>query len=122
MDYLARSHWVTFRELKNPCGETRNDDIMKTTQIFVFLGWLLASGVVSTSDVMATDLQYDSRARAVTRAGDSRARAVIRSAGCERNGSCCPNYTCASLYGAYGPWGGVAYWSRYAYGGWEYIR
>jgi len=69
---------------------------------------------------MATDLQYDSRAR--VRSGDSRARAVIRSAGCERNGTCCPNYTCASLYGAYGPYGGVAYWSRYTYGGWDYIR
>jgi len=31
----------------------------------------------------------------------------------------CPDpYSCASLYGAYGPYGGVAYWTRYTYAGW----
>jgi hypothetical protein len=30
----------------------------------------------------------------------------------------CPDGTCSSLYGAYGPYGGVHYWSRYSYGGW----
>lgn len=30
----------------------------------------------------------------------------------------CPDGTCRSLYGAYGPYGGAAYWSRYSYGGW----
>jgi hypothetical protein len=30
----------------------------------------------------------------------------------------CPAYTCSSMYGAYGPFGGSAYWSRYTYGGW----
>lgn len=30
----------------------------------------------------------------------------------------CPDrYSCFPLYGAYGPWGGVAYWSAYT---WEY--
>jgi hypothetical protein len=28
----------------------------------------------------------------------------------------CPAYTCSSLYGAYGPYGGRAYWARYT--GW----
>jgi hypothetical protein len=28
----------------------------------------------------------------------------------------CPAYTCSSLYGAYGPYGGSAYWARYT--GW----
>jgi hypothetical protein len=85
---------------------------MKTTQVCIFLGWLLASGVLSTSDVMAADPQYDSRARVVT-----------RSAGCGWRHTCCPDrYSCASLYGAYGPYGGAAYWTRYTYGGWGYIR
>jgi hypothetical protein len=88
----------------------RVGDIMKTSQVFVLLGWLLASGVVS--DVKAADLQYDSRARVVT-----------RSAGCGWRYTCCPDrYSCSSLYGAYGPYGGAAYWSRYTYGGWAYIR
>ena len=31
----------------------------------------------------------------------------------------CPDrYSCWSLYGAYGPYGGAAYWSRYSYEGW----
>jgi hypothetical protein len=87
-------------------------DIMKTTHVFVFLAWLLASGVVSTSDVKAADLQYDGRARVVT-----------RSVGCGWRHTCCPDrYTCSSLYGAYGPFGGTAYWTRYTYGGWGYVR
>ena len=31
----------------------------------------------------------------------------------------CPDpYSCSSLYGAYGPFGGRAYWTRYVYSGW----
>ena len=31
----------------------------------------------------------------------------------------CPDpYSCHSLYGAYGPYGGHAYWTRYVYSGW----
>lgn len=30
----------------------------------------------------------------------------------------CPDGTCSSLFGAYGPQGGFQYWSRYTYGGW----
>jgi hypothetical protein len=85
---------------------------MKTTQVFIFLACLVASGVVSTSDLVAADVQYDSRARVVT-----------RSAGCGWRHTCCPDrYSCSSLYGAYGPYGGAAYWTRYTYGGWAYIR
>jgi hypothetical protein len=32
--------------------------------------------------------------------------------------SVCPDGTCYSLYGAYGPYGGALYWSRYTYAGW----
>jgi hypothetical protein len=34
----------------------------------------------------------------------------------------CPDGTCYSLYGAYGPHGGALYWSRYTYAGWGYRR
>jgi hypothetical protein len=31
----------------------------------------------------------------------------------------CPDpYSCHSLYGAYGPYGGRAYWTRYTWAGW----
>jgi hypothetical protein len=85
---------------------------MKTTQAIIFFGWLLAGGVVSAPDAMAADAQYNGRARA-----------VVRSAGCEYSKTCCPDrFSCASLYGAYGPFGGGAYWTRYTYGGWGYYR
>jgi len=85
---------------------------MKATQVFIFLGWLLASGVISTLDATASDLRYDRRARVVT-----------RPAGCGSRHTCCPGrYLCASLYGGYGPYGGAAYWSQYTFGGWRYMR
>jgi hypothetical protein len=30
----------------------------------------------------------------------------------------CPSGACYSLYGAYGPYGGSAYWGQYTYSGW----
>ena len=31
----------------------------------------------------------------------------------------CPDpYSCSPLYGAYGPYGGAAYWTRFTYAGW----
>ena len=49
---------------------------------------------------------------------------------CGPNGSCnwyhvctrrCPDgYSCYPLYGAYGPYGGVAYWGGYTDSGWSY--
>jgi hypothetical protein len=31
----------------------------------------------------------------------------------------CPDgYSCSALYGAYGPYGGFAYWAAYSHGGW----
>jgi hypothetical protein len=35
----------------------------------------------------------------------------------------CPDgYSCYPLYGAYGPYGGTAYWDAYTGGGWGYRR
>jgi hypothetical protein len=85
---------------------------MSTTKGCIFLGLLLATGALSTSDVIAADLQYDGPPRIVT-----------RSTGYGWRYTRCPDrYSCSSLYGAYGPYGGAAYWTRYSYGGWGYIR
>ncbi len=47
-------------------------------------------------------------------------------AGCVLHRVCarpCPDgYSCYPLYGAYGPYGGGAYWASYSYGGWAYGR
>jgi hypothetical protein len=110
MDCLARFYWIHSATQESSSGQ--GGDLMKTTQVFIFFGWLLANGVVSTSEVMAADVQYDGRARVVT-----------RSAGYGWRYTRCPDrYSCSSLYGAYGPYGGAAYWTRYSYGGWGYIR
>ena len=35
----------------------------------------------------------------------------------------CPDsYSCNSLYGAYGPYGGVSYWGGYTDSGWSHYR
>lgn len=39
--------------------------------------------------------------------------------GCVARRPVCPDpYSCSSLYGAYGPYGGAAYWTRFTYAGW----
>jgi hypothetical protein len=47
---------------------------------------------------------------------------VCRADSCYWKRSCvrtCPGrYSCSSLYGAYGPYGGSRYWSAYTFGGW----
>ena len=107
VDCFGRSLWATLREnLRLPQGIP-----MKTTQVFIFFGWLLAGGVVSISDVRAADLQYDVRARS-----------AARSVALQGRNYCPDRFSCSSLYGAYGPYGGGAYWTRYTYGGWGYIR
>jgi hypothetical protein len=35
-----------------------------------------------------------------------------------RCGGCPDRYSCAPLYGAYGPYGGVGYWGAFTYAGW----
>lgn len=46
-----------------------------------------------------------------------RARTVVSQSTVVR--PACPDpYSCAPLYGAYGPYGGAAYWTRYTYAGW----
>jgi hypothetical protein len=45
------------------------------------------------------------------------ARKVVADTSVVRSG--CPDpYSCSSLYGAYGPFGGYAYWTRFTYAGW----
>ena len=37
-----------------------------------------------------------------------------------RRPTCPDRYSCGSLFGAYGPYGGVNYWGRYANGTYDY--
>jgi hypothetical protein len=51
-------------------------------------------------------------------------RAVVAPVGCgwRCHGGCPERYICYSLYGAYGPYGGTAYWARYTLSGWGHYR
>jgi len=46
------------------------------------------------------------------------ARKAVPKTSVMRPTSCPDPYSCAPLYGAYGPYGGAAYWTRYTYAGW----
>ena len=51
-------------------------------------------------------------------------KAAVHHSACTHDGcvvrrpACSDPYSCSSLYGAYGPYGGAAYWSRFTYAGW----
>lgn len=73
-----------------------------------------------------TDLPRVNRDRIVTASPNCRDLWRCGPAGCDWHHVCarpCPDgYSCYPLYGAYGPYGGGAYWASYTYGGWVYGR
>jgi len=73
-----------------------------------------------------TDIPRTNRERIVTASPNCRDLWRCGPAGCDWHRVCarpCPDgYSCSPLYGAYGPYGGVAYWASYTYGGWGYGR
>jgi len=78
----------------------------------------------------ATVIAYSSLTQQVLGDGTSMSRSkkfhyVSRIYRCAHHDRCrvpvgCPDGTCYSLYGAYGPHGGPAYWTRYTYDGWGF--
>src|SRR4051812_14550859 len=76
---------------------------------------ILASGSCLMSNAFAADEPVKVRhAKRVTRAHPPQIP-------CDACGApiVCPHGMCYSLYGAYGPYGGAAYWSRYSAEGWH---
>jgi hypothetical protein len=86
---------------------------------------LMFAGAAMISPVMSADLSagYSPRAGA---ASSLNCRDLMRCGpdGCNTYHVCtrpCPDgYSCAPLYGAYGPYGGVGYWGAYTDSGWGY--
>jgi hypothetical protein len=74
----------------------------------------LAASVCLLSDAFADGMAVKHQSRKV----------VVDHSACRHNGCvirrpACPDpFSCSSLYGAYGPYGGGAYWSRFTYSGW----
>jgi hypothetical protein len=71
---------------------------------------MAASGLLAISSANAADLAVEGRGPRVA------------TSHCGRHWHCwvgCPDgYSCSPLYGAYGPYGGTAYWGAYTAVGW----
>ena len=82
--------------------------------------------IVTVLTVIACNcLTQDALADGISAGRSKKIRHVSRITKCAPVDRCgfavaCPDGTCYSLYGAYGPFGGPAYWTRYTYDGWGY--
>jgi hypothetical protein len=94
---------------------------MRMMQIAVFAGSLLGLVMIRPAVSNAADLDGRLGGREVSVRTHS-VRTVVVADGCGwRCRAGCPDrYSCYPLYGAYGPYGGPAYWARYSIGGWGY--
>lgn len=81
-----------------------------------------------SSDIYAADLGVQRNAGHRIAAANVNCQELLRCGpdGCSTYRVCarpCPDgYSCAPLYGAYGPYGGVSYWGGYTDSGWNYYR
>lgn len=100
---------------------------MRSTLAMAVVGGILALGCLSSGSQADEALQRAKRSR-VEVAASPYCREVERCgpAGCQVQRICtrpCPDgYSCYPLYGAYGPYGGMAYWGSYTDTGWGYFR
>jgi len=70
-------------------------------------------------------LSQEARADGANARYTKKVRPVAHARKCGLHDQCglpvsCPSGACYSFYGAYPPYGGTVYWSRYTYGGWSY--
>jgi hypothetical protein len=72
---------------------------------------------------VSSEISLAADADVVVRQRAARQYRVVEECGWRRCPPRCPDrYSCAPLYGAYGPWGGEQYWASYSYVpyGWTY--
>jgi hypothetical protein len=95
---------------------------MKVMQGFVLAGSFLGIAAVGSTAGNAAD--FDSRLRAKNAAASVHSvhTAAVAPCGWKCRGGCPDEYSCYSLYGAFGPYGGTAYWARYTISGWGSYR
>ncbi len=88
--------------------------------VFAGMSWSFDARAADT-DIPRTNLD-----RLVKASPNCRDLRLCGPAGCDWRRVCtrpCPDsYSCYPLYGAYGPYGGGAYWASYSHGGWGYGR
>ena len=88
---------------------------------------LLAAGVLSgfASLAIAADAPAPMSTQTTKRLASAPSCRVVETCGpdgCFERKICgCPDrYSCAPLYGAYGPYGGTGFWGAYTQSGWGY--
>lgn len=85
---------------------------------------LVSAGTLTSFDAIAADAQVPRQDRGRIVASNPNCQDLWRCSrlGCKWHRVCsrpCPDgYSCYPLYGAYGPYGGVAYWGGYTDSGW----
>jgi hypothetical protein len=91
---------------------------LKVNWFGIIIGSLVGAAAISNL-ASAADLNSESLLRA-----HRVHRMVVAPTGCgfRCHGGCPQRYTCYSLYGAYAPFGGTAYWARYTISGWSHYR
>ncbi|MTV14343.1 MULTISPECIES: hypothetical protein [Bradyrhizobium] len=94
---------------------------MKSLAIALGMVALPPLGPLGGSGVFAAELSVSAAPRALQRVGgDCQRLQYCRGDVCQWKRFCwhgCPDrYSCAPLYGAYGPYGGRDYWAAYSYG------
>ena len=86
----------------------REEGVMRKTILTILAMFAIISGGCVTQDAFADG-------NAVVR-HSKKVRHVYH----RPRGACPDRYSCYSLFGAYGPYGGAPYWGRYTYEGWGY--
>jgi hypothetical protein len=85
---------------------------------------VVSSGIGVGANAADVEMLRDGRTRIVTASPNCQDVWRCGPAGCNWRRVCtrpCPDhYSCYPLYGAYGPYGGVAYWGSYTDTGWGY--
>jgi hypothetical protein len=89
-------------------------------KVLVYAALML--GICGVSSVRAADATMSKETRATELPPNCQNLWRCSPAGCDWHRVCsrpCPDgYSCAPLYGAYGPYGGTAYWGSYTASGW----
>jgi hypothetical protein len=99
---------------------------MSKTLSMVVAAIIAFAGLTMTISAMAADTNIATGRRVAMSSGYCQDLWRCGPGGCNWHRVCtrpCPDeFSCAPLYGAYGPYGGVGYWGGYTDVGWAYQR
>ena len=120
LDFIGVSNIIM--KLMAPAAKP-SEEAMRKISMVISAFIILASGAVAF-DAVAADATMRSKHRSYVASLNCQKLWRCTPAGCDWYRVCarpCPDgYSCSPLYGAYGPYGGTAYWGGYTDSGWSY--